>query len=961
MAETQDSMKNFVRYVSILKGDEKGEAHIFFDRLFQAFGHLGFKEAGAEAESRQKRGKGKGTGFIDLLWKPRLLLEMKKRGEKLQKHYSQAFDYWMRSVPHRPKYVVLCNFDEFWIYDFDIQLDHPLDIVKIQDLPSRYTALNFMFENERKPQFNNNRVTVTKKAAQRVANVYNSLITRHVQPEIAQKFILQSVVAMFSEDAELLKPPGLFLELLDECIEKKSSTYDLIGGLFRQMNTKEKASGGRYKEVLYFNGGIFKSVEPLELLEKETHLLKQAALEKWDQIQPAIFGTIFEDCMGKDQRHAEGAHYTYEADIQKVVIPTIVRPWELKIDGAKKLSELIALLDSLRSVKVLDPACGSGNFLYVAFRELVRLEFKLMARIHEEFGLKARSHIGTRSKISTKQFFGIEKNPLSVELAKVTLTLAKELTISDIKHWIDDYQTELPFDVDSPLPLDNLDTNIICDDALFCKWPEVDYIIGNPPFQSKNKAQEELGAAYLAKVRKKYPEIPGHADYCVYWFRRTHDELKQGSRAGLVGTKTIRETNSRIGGLDYIVKTGGTITEAVSRQVWSGQAAVDVSIVNWIKGAQVGKKHLYLQSGDRRDSPWEVRELDHIHAGLSFEIDIGEAIDIKANSSPKTFFQGITPGHEGYLVTPSQAIDLKMHEDPAGNVVQPYLIGDDILGQKIPGPTRYVINFSGKSIIEASKYPKCLDLVKKQVLVKRKESVAKEEDRNQELSIEVPDGRGNKHHHNFLNKWWQISYPREDLIENIKKLSRFIVCVRTTKRPIFEFVSPIIRPGDSLQIFAFQDDYSFGILQSPIHWKWFIERCSKLSARFRYTSETVYSTFPWPQNPTRASITKISQAAVTLRTLRHKEMKENGLTFRQVYRTMDIPGKNILKDAHLALDEAVRSAYGMGKRDEVLSFLFELNKELAKKEIVGEKVVGPGLPFFIKDTGKFITKDFIKV
>jgi len=138
--EPHESMKRFVTYVSKLRGDEKGEAQVICDRLFQAFGHEGFKEAGAETESRQKRGQGKGTGFIDLLWRPRLLLEMKKRGEKLQKHYSQAFDYWLKAVPQRPKYVVLCNFDEFWIYDFDLQLEHPADIVKLADLPTRYAV-----------------------------------------------------------------------------------------------------------------------------------------------------------------------------------------------------------------------------------------------------------------------------------------------------------------------------------------------------------------------------------------------------------------------------------------------------------------------------------------------------------------------------------------------------------------------------------------------------------------------------------------------------------------------------------------------------------------------------------------------------------------------------------------------------------------------------------------------------
>ncbi|MCY7381251.1 MAG: class I SAM-dependent DNA methyltransferase, partial [Microcoleus sp. CAN_BIN18] len=144
MTDTLNNIKRFVDYVRTLKGDEKGEAQVFCDRLFQAFGHPGYKEAGAELEYRVKA-KGKTTKFADLLWRPRLLLEMKKRGEKLEKHYQQAFEYWLELVPQRPQYVVLCKFDEFWVYDFDLQLREPVDRIKLEELPDRFTALNFLF------------------------------------------------------------------------------------------------------------------------------------------------------------------------------------------------------------------------------------------------------------------------------------------------------------------------------------------------------------------------------------------------------------------------------------------------------------------------------------------------------------------------------------------------------------------------------------------------------------------------------------------------------------------------------------------------------------------------------------------------------------------------------------------------------------------------------------------------
>lgn len=264
MSESLERIKALVQYGATLSGDEKGEAQVFCDRLFQAFGHGGYKEAGATLEFRVKQGKG--THFADLLWRPRLLIEMKKRGEKLQKHYRQAFEYWIHLVPDRPRYVVLCNFDEFWIYDFNVQLDEPLDRVLLTELPDRYTALNFLFPDERKPQFGNDRVAVTRAAADKVAQVFNSLVDRGEDRETAQRFILQCVVAMFSEDFDLL-PKGLFVELLDDCRNGQSS-FDLIGGLFRQMNNRQRAKGGRFQKVAYFNGGIFSTVEPLELRER---------------------------------------------------------------------------------------------------------------------------------------------------------------------------------------------------------------------------------------------------------------------------------------------------------------------------------------------------------------------------------------------------------------------------------------------------------------------------------------------------------------------------------------------------------------------------------------------------------------------------------------------------------------------------------------------------------------------
>jgi hypothetical protein len=181
-----------------------------------------------------------------------------------------------------------------------------------------------------------------------------------------------------------------------------------------------------------------------------------------------------------------------------------------------------------------------------------------------------------------------------------------------------------------------------------------------------------------------------------------------------------------------------------------------------------------------------------------------------------------------------------------------------------------------------------------------------------------------------------------------------------TKRPIFAFVSSAVSPNAALQVFTFNDDYSFGILQSSCHWDWFTERCSTLTERFRYTATTVYDSFPWPQEPTLGQVRKVARASRDLRTLRDRLQRDHQLTLRELYRTLELPGENPLKDAHAQLDFAVRDAYGMGKRDVALEFLFELNGQLADREDAMQHVVPPGPPPCIKDIAEFVSDDCIR-
>lgn len=423
--------------------------------------------------------------------------------------------------------------------------------------------------------------------------------------------------------------------------------------------------------------------------------------------------------------------------------------------------------------------------------------------------------------------------------------VAKELSILEQDHRYDNKF--------KPLPLDNLDENIICADALLTAdghqrpWPEVDAIIGNPPFQSKNKMQQEFGVAYINQLRAAYPGVPGRADFCAYWFYRAHKHLKPNAYAGLVGTNTIRQNYSREGSLDYIVQNGGEIFNAVSSQDWSGDAAVFVSIACWKKGVYEGEKTLYYFEDDELKSIHPAT----INSSLSLQTDVTAAQVLQCNKKPKKVFQGQTHGHEGFLLDKAEALKVLKKHPTYAEVLKPFLIGDELVAEVGAQPSRFVIDFTLKDVVRAAQYKELFQRVQLMVLPDRKEKGEAQEKENKAVLKANPKAKVNKHHINFLNKWWKLSYGREDMLEETASMKKYIACSQVTLRPIFEFVSSDIRPNAALIVFAFDEMYSFGILLSSLHWKWFVEKCSTLEGRYRYTTDSIFDTFPWPQAPTK--------------------------------------------------------------------------------------------------------------
>lgn len=957
-----------------ITGDEKGQAQIFIDRLFQAFGHAGSLDVGGTPEFRVRKAKedGGGTSFADYVWRPVVLIEMKKRGEKLTRHYRQAFDYWTRLVPGRPRYVILCNFDEFHVYDFETQMDTPVGRTTLATLADNFGPLAFLQPGQPRPVFDNDHVAVTREAAAKLGACYKKFRARDVPQPLAQRFILQMLVALFAEDIGLLEK-YFVARLLDDCTD--DTAFDLLGGLFTAMNTPGGTPGGRFKGVPYFNGGLFAEPARLELSGPEIVLLRDCAKSDWSKVQPEVFGTVFEQTMDDDARHASGAHFTSPADIMKIVGPTIVEPWREQIESAKTAKRLGELLERIHHFRVLDPACGSGNFLYIAYRELKRLEARIYEKL-ETYSSKAERGQMRLSYLSAQNFHGLDINPFAVELAKVTMMIARKLAIDEL------HITE------PALPLDNLDRQFRCADALLATapdtgatvrapWPEVDVIIGNPPFLGAKMLKPELGPDYVKRLRAAYPEVPGMADFCVYWFRRAHEHLPPCTaadpvvgRAGLVGTQNVRNNASRVGGLDRIA-ADGTITEAVDNQPWSGEANVHVSIANWVKTQDVlllpAKRRLWTKVDSKLGKPrrkrdtgpahkefdLSVRDVEAINSALSDKAEVSLAVALACNETPKRVYQGVTPGHDGFVLTRAEK-DALEKDGVSAQVIHPYLTGRELVAGD-GTPERFIIDFQRRSVLEASAFPNAFRHVKERVLPDRERKANEGKD---------ADGNIRPHHRAFLERWWALSWDRKELFVGFDALAgkRYVACSRVTKRPIFFFLTTQVWPSDKVQAFLFDDDYSFGILQSSAHWQWFNAKCSKLTERLSYSIESVFDTFPWPQTPTKKAMLAVAEAGREVRRIRAEALPTIKGGLRELYRTLELPGANPLKAAHAALDTAVLAAYGFHPAKDLLAQLLSLNQSVAANIASGSPVTAPGLPAKDAQTRvDFITTDCIQM
>ena len=795
------------------------------------------------------------------------------------------------------------------------------------------------------------RQALTERAAATFASLAQSLRERGHEPQAVAHFVNRLVFCMFAEDVGLL-PNNMFTRMLEHAWSRPDDFTDMARGLFGAMST-----GGRigFEAVEWFNGGLFDddTTLPLDKAEIET-TLKAAALD-WSEIDPSILGTLFERGLDPDKRSQLGAHYTDRDKIMRFVEPVIVRPWlaewemakaEIaavleRADAAKSKSArrqrfreaerlLLKFLERLRDFTVLDPACGSGNFLYLALHALKDLEHRVQLEA-EALGLER-----VFPAVGPANVKGIEINAYAAELARISV-------------WIGEIQwmRRNGFNESTDPILKPLDT-IECRDAILTPesdepdWPEADVVIGNPPFLGVQRFRSLFGNAYTESLRAGYEgRVPGGADLVCFWFSKAGDLVAEGTiaRAGLVATNSIRGgANRRV--LDRIVERAA-IFDAWSDEPWViDGAAVRVSLVCFGHADRVWFPEARLD-GQPVDEIFTDLTARHGTVG----VDLTGVRSLPENVG--VAFRGNEKGGP-FEVEGGQAHEwLCRLANPNGrtnaDVLNPWVNGMDLTRRPMG---KWIVDFGWTmSESDAALYEEPFRWIQERVYP---------------IYAATPRGRRSKPRRKH---WWRHARPYPEMRQALAGLSRFIATPAVAKHRLFAWYDARICPDHALIAFARDDDTTFGILHSRFHEAWSLRLGTSLEDRPRYTSTTTFETFPFPEelspNIPAADYADEPHAAAIAKTARRLvELRDRWLNPPEWVQWVDepVPGypkrpvprdetaakehkkstlTNLynarpqwLADAHADLDAAVAAAYGWPadiSDDDALRELLALN------------------------------------
>ena len=744
-------------------------------------------------------------------------------------------------------------------------------------------------------EFRTNRTV--EKATEETARLFYGIVEdmerrlddRKNGPEKLARYLNQIVFCLYAEDAGLL-PDGLFTGIVREHNHAPATFDRAVRNLFEQM-----AEGGLFgaDEVARFNGDLFATVDTVELSGAALLLLYQAAQKDWRNIEPSIFGTLFERALDASKRSQLGAHYTSAEDIMLVVEPVVMEPlrreWgtvqreagnllvEDDEDGARVRLE--AFRQRLFEVTVLDPACGSGNFLYLALRSLLDLEKRVI-------DFAAAQGWGELAPIvKPDQMMGLEINPYAAELARTALWIG-------YIQWHRDNgfpYTQQPI-LTSLVSIRQTDAILANGDTAKPQepeWPAAEFIIGNPPFLGNKLLRSYLGDDYVDAMYALYEgRLPGGADLVCYWFENAREAVHRGmtKRVGLLATQGIRGgANRRV--LQRIKDTGDIFLAWADRPWVLAGATVHVSIVGFDNGVDA------------------IRELDgervaSINANLTGGVDLTKARRLAENQG--VAFQGnIKSGP--FDISDSLAQEMlkspNPHNKSNSEVIKPWVNARDVTDRS---RKMWIVDFRDMPLEQAALYEAPFEYVNEHVRPIR------ETNRDERMRT----------------YWWRLGRDRGELQAAISPLTRFIVTPRVAKHRIFAWVVPETSPDNAVVAIARDDEYTFGILHSKIHEVWALGTGTQLREKesgFRYSHTDTFETFPFPE-PTGEQRAAIVDAAARLNELREGWLNPVDANGRPALNAKDLRKRTLtnlynqrptwLTNAHDTLDAAVAAAYG---------------------------------------------------
>jgi restriction-modification enzyme MmeI-like protein len=899
---------------------EKASAQSHFIDLCRMLGEPTPHEADPTGEfyafEKRVTKAGGGEGFADVWKRDFFAWEYKGHRANLKAAYVQLLDY--KDDLGNPPLFIVSDLERIEIRTNFTGLSPGLKTVTLDDLaaddPSDALQLLrdiFVAPEEFRPRIEP--AQITEKAARHFAEIAQSLRSRGHDSEAVAHFLDRILFCLFAEDAGLL-PKGIFSRLS----QASHGRSDVFTNALAELFTKMSERGGLFgvEEIEWFNGGLFDSGEALPLTSTEIETLLEVSKLNWAKIEPAIFGTLFERGLDPDQRAQLGAHYTDRDAIWNLVEPVILRPLRREyVEMQSRVTQLLLsgkkvtkstprdqnpnavfedFLTRLRGVRVLDPACGSGNFLIVSLWALKDLEFEAI-----NWGSLVLQRPMQVPQIGPEAVLGIEINAYAAELARVTIWIGEIQWM--LRHGLG-YRRD---PILRPLHhIENRDALLDLSEPTYSReadWPDAEFVVGNPPFLGNRLLRRGLGDAYVGHLWSVFEDrLPRSSDLCCYWHEKARAAIQRGQtrRAGLLATQGIRgQANRRV--IERISDTGAVFF-ARSDEPWVlAGAAVHISFVG-------------QDNGEESERILDGRPVGRVNPDLTTGTDVTIAKRLSQNA--RIAFMG-TIKVGPFEIDAAQAAAMLRAPNPDGrpnsDVVRPWANGQDVTGR---GRNKWIIDFGvDRPEADAALYEAPFEYVLRVV-------------RPYRLTVRQRCCQ---------ERWWSLHNPRPEMRAAVARLTRFIVTPGTAKHRLFSWMDSTTIPDHALMVFARDDDYTFGILHSRVHEIW--SRATGTQVReaesgFRYTPTSCFETFafPEPSGEQRARVGEAARRLVELRDgwLNPAGLADSGLATRTLTNLYN-QGPSWLSNAHADLDAAVLDAYGWSlEADEnILKALLTLNLE----------------------------------